>query len=102
MKIRNRVIAFVVSAVAAGIALHAVPANASTHKTTPAARTCAAFRTWDHHRTTANLDALLTASETAPWVPLGADVVVVYTDVRGHDTYDLAADVKAIGQDCHR
>lgn len=65
--------------------------------TTP---TCHAFNTWNHHRTTANLNTLLTASEYATWSPLGNDTVVVYSDVRAHDTYDLAADVKGLAADC--
>jgi hypothetical protein len=69
---------------------------------TPAQRACTAFARWDHARTMPNLFALLTASERAPWVPVGTDVVVLYTDWRDHDTFDRADDIRALGQDCRR
>jgi hypothetical protein len=80
------------------------PARAATvHvQTTPAQKTCAAFRAWDKHRSTANLDAMMTASERAPWHSIGTDVNVVYTDVRAGYKLDLAADVAGVRQDCHR
>jgi hypothetical protein len=89
------------SAVASGsaVALNSTPANASTASAT--AKTCAAFARWDHHRTTANLNAMLTASELAPWVLVGTDAVVVYTDVRSKQ--NVTDDVKSFRTDCaHR
>jgi hypothetical protein len=76
-----------------------VAANASV---TPAAKTCAAFTKWDHARTAANLNAMLTDSEAAPWALLGTDAVVLYTDVRDHDTTDAKDDILYFGQDCRK
>jgi len=73
-------------------------ANAAT--LTPKAATCAAFAQWNHHRTTANLDRMVTASLPAPWHNLGNDVNVVYADVRGGNHTDLAGDVTGIASDC--
>jgi hypothetical protein len=75
-------------------------ASPAVHSPSPAARACHAFTQWEHHRTTGRLDAMLTASERAPWDAIGADVVVVYTDVRDGDHLDLPADVKSLAQDC--
>lgn len=71
----------------------AQPASART-------RTCAAFRAWDAHRTTANLNRMLTASELAAWHNLALDVDVVYFDVRDHDRTDLPGDVAGVRDDC--
>lgn len=71
-----------------------------THPMSPAMRTCAAFRVWDEHRTAVHLDAMLTASEHAPWRNLGNDVDVVYADVRDGDRYDLPGDIAGIKTDC--
>lgn len=76
------------------------PATAIPVHGTPAARTCAAFRTWDHKRTAANLNTLMADSITAPWMPLGTDVVILFMDVRDHDTIDTRDDVTALGEDC--
>lgn len=85
-------------AIAATVATGHAPAH--TAHPTPTQRTCADFRAWHAHKTTANLDAMLTASERAPWSNLGNDVNVVYADVRGHNTYDLAGDIAGIIADC--
>lgn len=66
----------------------------------PKVTACHAFAVWNYHRTMAHLDAMLTASERAPWNPLGNDAVVVYADVRSGDTLDLSADVKGLAADC--
>lgn len=84
-----------VLAVAAQTVASAAPASVS-----PAQRTCSAVRTWDHHKTTKNLDAMMATSVTAPWHPLGLDVVVLYTDVKEGDHLDQRADIQALGQDC--
>jgi hypothetical protein len=77
-------------------------ASASAVHASPKAKACAAFSKWDHARTVPNLFALLTASESAPWVPVGTDVIVLYTDWRDHDTFDRADDIAALGRDCKR
>lgn len=66
----------------------------------PVAKTCAAYRAWTAHRTTARLDAMVVASLAAPWGNLGNDVDVVYADVRAGNRTDLAGDVAGIRQDC--
>ncbi len=73
------------------------PANASV--STPTTRTCAAFTRWNHHRTTANLTRMLTASKHAE-PAVKTDVIVVYTEVRQNDWYDLPADVHFLAADC--
>lgn len=105
MKLRNLtrwlpavlVPATMAAALMAGSSAQAAPTR---HSPSPAAQTCRAFAQWNHHRTTANLDAMLTASERAPWANLGNDVDVVYADVRGGNHLDLAADVSGIRKDC--
>jgi hypothetical protein len=68
--------------------------------TSPKSATCAAFAVWNHHHTTANLNHLMTASEYAPWNPLGNDVVVVYSDMRTGNRTDLPGDVSGLASDC--
>lgn len=90
--------------VAVAIAMTMRNADAGTlHRVraTPAVRTCKAFARWDGYPSAANLNALMSDSIRAPWHPLGVDVVVLFTDVRDGDRYDLPADVKAIAADCH-
>ena len=85
------------SAIALGSSSHADAATVSAKS-----RVCTAAKTWAHHRTTANLNALMTDSESVAWSPLGADVVVFYTDVRGGDTRDRTSDLQDIASDgCH-
>lgn len=94
------IVAFVVTFIVMQLAQGAF---ASTTSVSPAQRTCQAFKAWDHHRTVANLDRLMTASERAPWHNLGLDVSVVYFDVRDHDTVDLPNDAGSVRQyDCHQ
>jgi hypothetical protein len=78
-----------------GIALQSHPAAL-----TPSQKTCAAFWKWDHARTGANLNVMMTDSETAPWQHLGIDVGVVYFDARGHNRTDLPGDVAGVASDC--
>jgi hypothetical protein len=101
MKIRRTLFA-VGGAVALAATLFTSTASAAPAHRSPAARTCAAFQSWSHHRTPARLDALMVASVAAPWSPLGADVVVLFTDVRDGDHLDQPADIHAIAEDCHR
>lgn len=93
--------------IAAGILTYPGTASADVaHRSHGSAtgRTCAAFARWDRHRTAANLDAMLTASERAPWVFVGSDAAVVYVDVREGPAgqADLADDVANFRADCHR
>lgn len=88
-------------AVLATIAVFTTAGSASAAQT-QAQKACTAFARWDHARTMPNLFALLTASERAPWVPVGTDVIVLYTDWRDHNTFDRAADIGALRQDCRR
>ena len=85
-------------AVVAGMLSVTMHANAVT--LSASARTCIAFAHWSHHHTNASLDAMLTASERAPWNNLGNDVDVVYADIRGGDRIDLSADASGIADDC--
>lgn len=84
------------------IALASPHANATALKAhpSPTARTCAAYRAWTAHRTTANLDRMVVASLAAPWRNLGNDVDVVYADVRDGNRTDLPGDVAGIRADC--
>jgi hypothetical protein len=85
-----------------------IPAVATTHSApTPAARTCAAFRVWDAHRTVRNLDVTMTASESVPWTRSGASAYIaddaygLYGDVRsGAKAHYIAQDVKYFSEDC--
>lgn len=66
----------------------------------PSARTCEAFATWNAHRTTAHLDALMTGSESVPWKHLGDDVTQLYSGVREGDAKYVAYAVKYVKADC--
>jgi hypothetical protein len=99
MKIARWIAAAIASL--ATVAVFTTAGSASAAQT-QAQRACTAFARWDHARTMPNLFALLTASERAPWVPIGTDVIVLYTDWRNHNTFDRAADIGALGQDCRR
>jgi ElaB/YqjD/DUF883 family membrane-anchored ribosome-binding protein len=91
-----------VSSMAIGTTLAgSVPANATTvahHTVTAAGRTCSAFRTWTHHRTTANIDRVMAYSVSAPWQPIGVAAVVLYTDVKSAE--NITADVKDMAAAC--
>jgi hypothetical protein len=98
MKIPRRVLA-IVAAPAIAITVWAMPASATT--ATPTTRTCAAFVKWDHARTTANLNSMMTVSETAPWKYVGEDAAGLYSDVRGKAAAKyVTADIKFFGEDC--
>lgn len=94
------VIPVVAAVMLAGTATGAAIAQASPAALTPSQKTCAAFWKWDHARTGASLNVMMTASETAPWQPLGLDVGVVYFDARGHNRTDLPGDVAGVASDC--
>lgn len=98
------IVLIIIGALGVLVSILAGQAHASvTASVSPAQRTCQAFKAWDHHRTGANLDRLMTASERAPWHNLGLDVSVVYFDVRDHDTVDLKLDADGVRQyDCHQ
>jgi hypothetical protein len=100
MKIPRRVLA-IVAAPAITITVWAMPASATTATpATPATKTCAAFKTWNVHRTTANLNTMMTDSEAAPWKYVGEDAASLYADVRSNATKYVAKDVVYFGQDC--
>ncbi|HEY1705639.1 MAG TPA: hypothetical protein VGG75_38630 [Trebonia sp.] len=91
---------FLLTFLVVGLAYAAV-ANAATATATPAQRTCAAFATWDHKRTTANLNTMMTVSESAPWKYTGEDAAGLYSDVRsGAAAKYVTEDVKYFGEDC--
>jgi hypothetical protein len=95
---RGRLAAAIV--IAAGLpALAIVPAQASAG-VTATARTCSAFRTWDEHRTAANLDTLAADSFGAPWRYVGYDVWGLYADVRSGSVKYITADVRYLTGDC--
>lgn len=87
-------------------AVYAGTASASTStgtSTTPAVKTCAAFARWNAHRTTANLNAMMTVSEAAPWLTAGRDAYVLYGDVRGLSwlaPQNTTRDARAFVKDC--
>ncbi len=109
MRIRD-----ITSAVAGGIAVAAIAAavgtlstgaaNAATggpaHRTTAVTRTCHAFATWNAHRTTANLNAMMVASVTTPYPGLGLDVEVLYGTVKLGNRSDTPDAVHAVIVDC--
>lgn len=97
-----RKLTLAIAAVFAAFAILAIMAlhNANAATLPAKVRTCAAFNAWNHHRTVTNLNAMLTASESAPWNNLGNDVDVVYADVRGNDRIDLPMDARGIAIDC--
>lgn len=96
---RARLACLVLILTAAGtVNLTARPATASVNAATPSQRACTAFAAWDRHRRTADLDAMLTTSELAPWKYLGSDAVVLYTDVRAHES--TASDIRWLRADC--
>lgn len=91
---------FVLGATVATVLFGVLSGMAANASVTPAARTCAAFKAWDHARTGANLNALMTASEAAPWALYGTDTVVLYTDVRDRDAIDTQSDIRDLRADC--
>jgi hypothetical protein len=100
MKISNAAAALAAATVSVALAMTSLAATAVSAAPSPAARTCAAFRTWSAHQSGERMDTLVTDSVTAPWHPLGADVVVLYTDARDGDTLDRASDVASVAADC--
>jgi hypothetical protein len=100
MRLFRHVAVFAAPAIVVAGILANGTAHASVAAQTPAQRTCAAFSTWDHKRTTANLNAMLTVSESAPWKYVGEDAAGLYTDVRSGKTGYIAEDVKYFGEDC--
>lgn len=97
MRIMQQAVAAVVMALTM-VTASGGAARAAAVRATPAQRTCTAFAAWERHRTTSHLDAMLTASERAPWTPIGADAVVLYTDVRSGE--NTAGDIAAMHGDC--
>lgn len=75
-------------------------AHAATASATPAQKTCAAFKVWDHQRTTAHLDAMMTDSFTTPWKYVGDDASGLYADVRASAAKYVASDIKYMAEDC--
>ena len=65
------------------------------------AKTCSAFATWQRHKTTGNLDAMMTDSEHVAWKYIGEDVTGVYRDIRSGKTKYLVDDVHYLVTDCH-
>lgn len=85
-------------AVAGSVATGLPSAQAAT---TPAARTCAAYRTWVAHPSTGRLNTMLTDSETAPWKYVGEDAVGLYKDVRrGAAASYITKDKAYFAKDC--
>lgn len=86
-----------VLAVAAQTMASAAPAAVS-----PAQRTCSAFQTWEHSKTTAHLDAMVVDSFTAPWRYVGEDAAHLYSDVRGGraSAKYLPSDIHYFAEDC--
>jgi len=98
---RLKITALAAGVAFAGIAGASLAGNAANATgLSPTARTCAAFATWNHSKTAAHLNTLMADSIAAPWHVLGTDVVVLYTDVRDHDTYDAPSDAHALVLDC--
>lgn len=97
------VIAGVVSFLALILSLslwQASSASASTVKHTAAYRTCKAFAAWEKRPTPGRLNTMMRDSVSAPWHPLGIDTVVLFTDARNGDAFDLPADKAAVTDDC--
>jgi hypothetical protein len=86
----------------AAATLTAAPALASTAPLAPAAvKTCAAYRAWLAHPTTVRLNAMMNASEAAPWKYVGEDATGLYSDVRSQAKAKyIAADKKYFTEDC--
>lgn len=75
--------------------------SASVTPASAASRTCAAFRAWDAHRTSAHLDALMTDSESVPWKYIGEDASGLYSDVRsGAKAKYIVSDIRYFESDC--
>jgi hypothetical protein len=94
----------VLGAIAVVATLLAVSAGAAE---SPAGKVCAAFRTWDHHRTTANIDAMTAGTfggsgwTQDPGKYVLSDAASLYADVRtGAKASYIASDVKYMGEDC--
>jgi hypothetical protein len=84
--------------VVTAITPHAAVAQAAV---TPAARTCAAYAAWHAHPTTVRLNAMMTASFSAPWKYTGEDADGLYSDVRSHSAAKyIAKDEKYFTEDC--
>lgn len=79
---------------------YALPLAAFSVTVTPAERTCTAFRAWLAHPTAGRLNTVMRDSVSAPWRPLGADVVVLFTTLRNGDTTDRASAVSDVTADC--
>jgi hypothetical protein len=90
----------VIAAPAIGLLAWVMPAHASV---TPTAQICGAFSTWDHHKTLANANAMLTDVMRDPWVKyVSEDMTGVYADYRGGTASAkyLAKDIKYAVSDC--
>lgn len=76
--------------------------NASA-SVSPTAQICGAFQTWNHHRSLATANAMMTDVMRDPWVKyVSSDAAGVYSDYRGGaaSAKYLAKDVKYMGEDC--
>lgn len=94
----------IVKGIAAGVVgftVLVVPVAAHAGTTvSPAQQTCAAYKAWLAHPSTARLNAMLTASENAPYKYVGEDAVGLYKDVRSGKTTYLAKDEAYFAKDC--
>jgi hypothetical protein len=64
------------------------------------ARTCVAFSTYEHHKSTANLITMLIDSTHVPFKYLGWDVAQLYVDARSGTKY-ADDDRQQAFSDCH-
>jgi hypothetical protein len=86
---------------AALVIVTAVATTAASASESASESACRDFATWQAHPARAALDAMLTASEHAPWHYLGADVAALYGDTRGHAPAKYRAwDVRDLARDC--
>lgn len=69
----------------------------------PAAQICGAFQTWNHSRTLANANAMLTGVMRSPWVKyVSSDATGLYADFREGPAGAkyVVKDIKYMTEDC--
>jgi hypothetical protein len=101
-KNKNLLVVAGVAGFAVFVAMSRTPAHAVNG--TPASavsKTCAAFKTWEHSKTNAHLDAMMADSFAAPWKYVGQDAAGLYSDIRGKAKSSYVnSDLKYFREDC--
>lgn len=91
--------AAIVALFTAILALMVTVNSAHASVISPTRYACAAFQTWNHHKSHAHAKLMLSASKHANST-IQTDIIVVWTEYVQRDTWDLPFDTRATLRDC--